>query len=68
VVITSGGGEVGGEGFVIQHNRDEDGEVIEEDFSDYPVLFRIDRSVRADVFREALQEIAGLKFLRRESL
>jgi len=59
------GGDIGGEEFTIQQNWDEEGETIEEEFREYPVLFRVDRSRRADELREALKGVAGLQFLKR---
>ena len=59
------GGEIGGLVLVVQHNSHEDGELIEDGFPDHSVLFRLDRSDRADEVRSALAPISGLQFLRR---
>ena len=61
------GGEVGGVDLVVQHNWDEDGEPIEDEFPSHRVLCRLDRSDRADDAREALAPLPGLEFLRRTS-
>jgi hypothetical protein len=59
------GGSVGGEELVAHRNWDEEGEAIEEAFEDYSVLFRVERSLRADELRVLLNDVQGLDFLRR---
>jgi folate-binding Fe-S cluster repair protein YgfZ len=57
-----------GEEFVIQLNNfrlDDEMEVAEPDYSNYPVILWVAWTDRADALREDLAEIDGLDFLRR---
>lgn len=66
------GGSLDGEHFEILCNNtgfEEDGEeednLIEPDFSDYPVLLRISSTMRGDELRDRLSSVPGLEFLER---
>jgi nuclear transport factor 2 (NTF2) superfamily protein len=62
---------VGSENFSIQPNyeddRDED-HVQEPAFADHAVLLYVNRTERGDEVRDALSDISGLEFLRRDTL
>ena len=61
-------GDLGGEEFVIQRNTfefDNEEEVAEPDYVQYPVIFWIAWTERGDELREELTKITGLDFLRR---
>lgn len=61
-------GDLGGEEFVIQRNTfdfDNEEEVAEPDFAQYPVIFWVAWTERGDELRNRLAEIRDLDFLRR---
>ena len=45
--------------------EDEDGELYEPEFSDYPVLLQVDGSERAEWIRTLIEAASGLTLLRR---
>lgn len=62
-------GDPGGEEFVIQLNSfefDNEEEISEPEYADYPVILWIAWTERGDELRKKLNAIPGLEFLRRK--
>jgi hypothetical protein len=48
--------------------EDEGLEYLEPDFSDYPLLLRVDETTRGDEIKRQLEVISSLTFLRRDDI
>ncbi len=62
-------GDLRGEHFEIQQNHisDEEGELLEPGYAEFPLLLSVNGTLRGNDVRMRLEEIEDLTFLRRES-
>ena len=58
----------GGEHFELRTNRDAEGELIELDFSAFPVLLYVNETCRPEVIADAIGRVQGLIKLRSEAI
>jgi hypothetical protein len=58
----------GGENFELRANRDAEGELVEPEFSSFPVLLYANETPRPAAISEALGHVRGLVMLRSEQI